>query len=174
MASCPDECPNLCLFSAKLMFMSLNREWSCLPHKRGKFVSSQPDNSFGPGFTMLLLNPRTWGRDLDRTRGKCHSFLFRQLHFCEAQLLGCALNTPIGSGPLADKEGDLHILWILLEFRQEARNIVSPQFLCSACPEAEFRHQNGSKHIRVICVGIIDGKAQTLRDLGRHNLTGAR
>lgn len=171
MASCPDECPNLRLFLAKLMFMSLNREQSCSPHKRGKFVSSQLDNSFGPGFTILLLNP--WDRGLDRTRGKCHSCLFRQLHFCEAQLLSCALNTPIGSGPSADKEGDLHILWILLEFRQEVRSIVSPQFLCSACPEAEFRHQNGSKHIRGICVRLIDGKAQTFRDLGRHNLIGS-
>lgn len=108
MASCPDECPNLSLFLAKLMFMSLNREQSCFFHRRGKFVISQLANSFGPGFTILLLNNEAWGRGLDRTRGKYHSCLFRQLHFCEAQSLSCALNVPIGSGPLADKERDFY------------------------------------------------------------------
>lgn len=76
MASCPDECPNLSLFLAKLMFMSLNRELSCSLHRRGEFVISQLDNYFGPGFTILLLNHQTWGRGLDRTRGKYHSCIF--------------------------------------------------------------------------------------------------
>lgn len=159
MASCPDECPNLSL--AKLMFMSLKREQVCSPHKRGKFMIFHLNNGFGPGFTILLLNHRTCCRGLDKARGKYHSSLLRRFHFCEARLLRCSLNISIGSGPLADKE-DLYILWILLEFRQEVRSMVSPQFICSACPEAEFRHQNGSEHTRGICVRLIDGKAQTI------------
>lgn len=52
VASCPDERLNLSLFLAKLVFMSLNREYSHSAHERGKFVFSQLEEGFEPGFTI--------------------------------------------------------------------------------------------------------------------------
>lgn len=46
-----------------------------------------------------------------------------------------------------------------VEFRQQIRSIVSQQFSHWAHPEAEFKHQNGSKHIRRVCVtNLLKGK----------------